>query len=476
MLIVGANVREQMRWARQHLYTLLILTPLVLGISFVTVSRLATEAPPWQPSFLAVLVLCVGFTFSLIGLSLTRATTEIYHVRKPEYMLDSLPVTLSTQLHAACLKRISHTIVVATLVVIVRSLSGAGRLIDVSVLLPLILFVSITSLTEVLSALAWIHCGHGGKRNSALVLIVAISVSALFAGLLLELIVRPLIVPGWITRLLLVSGGAGAIALYFLTRMLHQSWRASDIEYAKRLQDGGSRYEIFPRVLKRKFAPSIVAQLSRDLQLTLRAFSSAVYVALFMSMLFLLVLITVFATGWLPYSAIVPGWFDATWLPSVVAAKITCVLTTASCSILVAVLVAYQLPHFWLERATGATGTEMWETKLLYARAVSFSSPVVVWLISILSGTVPLFYMVPLLLECLWLWWIVSTLIGALAFEMPDRPELAIVLMISFGAVFGLLVASFWPIGLAFFAVNGYRGLALRGHARARFCLVTEGD
>ena len=87
-----------------------------------------------------------------------------------------------------------------------------------------------------------------------------------------------------------------------------------------------------------------------------------------------------------------------------------------------------------------------------------------------------MFYAVPLLLECLWEWWLVSTLIGALAFEIPDRPELAIVLMISFGAMFGLFVTIFWPIGIVLFALNGIRGLTIRGHARANFCLLTEGD
>jgi hypothetical protein len=98
------------------------------------------------------------------------------------------------------------------------------------------------------------------------------------------------------------------------------------------------------------------------------------------------------------------------------------------------------------------------------------------WMIAILSGMVPLYYVLPLLLECVWLWWIVSTLIGALAFDIPERPELAIVLMISFGAVVGLLITVFWPIGLVLFALNGIRGLTLRGHSRARFCLITEGD
>ena len=449
---------------------------MVVGISFVTVSRLSTEAPSWQPSFVTRSILCVGFVVILMGLALSRASAEIYHVRRPESILDSLPISLSTHLHAAFLKRISRTIVVAVLIVTVRTLSGFGQLLDPSVLLPLSLFVIIISLAEILSALGWIHCGHTGKGITAFGLVLVVFVSAIFAGLLLELIVRPLFVPSWISHALVIVGGIWIVALYSLARFLHQSWRAFDIELAKRIQSGGNRNLLGLQFLQRHFARPVVVQLSRDLQLTLRAFSSSVYVALFTFLLLLLVLITVLTTGWLPTAAITSGWFDATWLPAVMAVKVTCVLTTASCSIVVAVLVAYQLPHLWLERTTGASGKQMWESKLWYARVVSLASPLVVWLVSVVSGTIPAFYLLPLLIECIWLWWIVSTMIGALAFEIPDRPELAIVLMISFGAVFGLLVTIFWPIGLAFFAVNGYRGLTLRGHSRARFCLMMEGD
>jgi hypothetical protein len=257
---------------------------------------------------------------------------------------------------------------------------------------------------------------------------------------------------------------------------MHARWRAADIEYAKRLQAGGRLSAFGAHVLSRRFERAVAVQLARDLQLTLRAFSSAVYVALFIFALLLAALLTVLVTGWLPAVAREPGWFEATWLPAVMAAKIACVLMSAACSVLVAVLVAYQLPHFWLERATGATGRQMWQTKLWYARVMSLLAPLLAWLIAIVTGSVPFFYALPLLAECVWLWWLVSTLIGALSFETPDRPELAIVLMMSSGAVFGLFVTIFWPIGFVPFATNVIRGLTERGEQRAKFCLLTEGD
>jgi hypothetical protein len=439
------------------------------------VSRLAEEAPQWQPTFRASLILASVFVASLIGLSLTRASSEIYHLRRPESLLDALPVSLNTQLHAALLKRIARTIVLGLLLLIARVLFGGGRLLDANILLPLLLFMMIVALAEALAALSWIHWGHTGNKIAAFGTMLAIIVSAMLAGLLLLLIVSPHAWEGskfWPN----VSGAVWTVALYFLTRALHERWRASDVEYAKRLE-AGSRLSVFgARLLERRFERAIAVQLARDLQLTLRAFSSAVYVALFISILFLAAMATVLMTGLLGPAAGEAGWFEATWLPTVIAVKVTCVLLSASGAILVAVLVAYQLPHLWLERAVGATGKQMWETKLWYARLVSLPAPLIVWLIGLLSGAVPLFYALPLLAECVWLWWLTSTLIGALAFEVPDRPELAIVLMISSGAVFGLFVAVFWPVGIVLYALNVIRGLTERGHGRAGYCLLMEGD
>jgi hypothetical protein len=334
----------------------------------------------------------------------------------------------------------------------------------------------IISLAEVVAALCWIHWSHVRNKLQAINALVVLTVSGLIAGSFLLKIIRPLLLPLWVDRWILFVGTVWIIGLYVLMRQLHKAWRASDIEFAKRLQSGTRVKIIQQQMFEKRFSRDVAVQLARDLQLTLRAFSSAVYVSLFVFVLMGAVLFTVLTTAWLPSIAMPSSWLDATWLPSVIAVKIACVLASTSMSILVAVIVAFELPHFWLERATGTSGKGMWQCKLWYARLVSLPAPLVMLVIGIVSGAVPLFYALPLLLECIWLWWLVSTLIGALAFEIPDRPELAIVLMISFGATIGLLVSIFWPIGILLFALNGMRSLTIRGQARANFCLITEGD
>ncbi len=474
-LVIGASVREQLRWAKQHLYTLLILTPLVLGISYLTVSRLAEEAPGWNPSLRIAFFISSAFVFTAVVLSLSRAAIEIYHLRRPEAVLDALPVSYSTHFHAALAKRIARTAGLGLLIVVVRVLFAQSSSIDATTVAALLLFVLVVAQTQIFAALNWIHVGHTGSKPGALSAIVAgvaVLASAAVGGSLLLIVFSPSMLPAISALSAMTVAVLWSIALYTLARAQHRRWRTSDIEYAKRIQSA-NRGGTFLRLGKR-FQRAVAEQLRRDLQLTLRAFSSAVYVAVFVSALILLAMTTLLVTDLLPTATGQESWFAGTWLPTVMAAKIGCVLVTTSLSIVVAVLVQYQIPHFWLERAVGVTGSQMWETKLWYARLIGLPAPLLTATLAIISGTVPLWYALPLFVECFWMWWITSTLIGALAFEVPDRPELAIVLMLSAGTTFGLFVSIFWPIGFVLYALNLIRGLTERGQSRASYCLLME--
>src|SRR5262249_42672849 len=119
-------------------------------------------------------------------------------------------------------------------------------------------------------------------------------------------------------------------AIYLLARRSHGKWRVFDLEFARRLQATG-RWNIFRApVINRRFAPVIAAQIARDLQLTVRAFSSAVYVVLGISALWIIAMIVVLTTGLLPPPAVGTGWLDATWLPTALAIKAVCALVAVS--------------------------------------------------------------------------------------------------------------------------------------------------
>jgi hypothetical protein len=116
----------------------------------------------------------------------------------------------------------------------------------------------------------------------------------------------------------------------------------------------------------------------------------------------------------------------------------------------------------------------MWQAKLWYARLVSLPAPLAVWAAALGSGACPLFYALPLLAECLWIWWLVSTLMGSLAFETPAQPGLSIILMAFAGLSGGLLTAWMWPLGLLGGMATSQ--MAERAPHQAQNLLATEGD
>lgn len=475
-LITGAGAREGLRWARQHLYTLLILTPLVLLMTYAGVGSMVREHAEWEPSPGAGVTLAMLVAACLVALSMSRASAELYHLRGPESVFDTLPVSVNTHLLSALVRRIARTTAVALVALVARATLESGTAATGAWLLPSgALFVVLLALVETQAALAWIHWSHRRRRAQAALMLAVLLPSVAACGLLLLMIVAPEKLPARFHAGMLAVGAMLSAALYFLVGGLHRRWRASDSEYAKRLGTGGRRNPGGSRLLSRLFkSPPIAAQLARDLRLTRRGFSSAVYASAGIAALLCVVLLAALTTDWLPRSVARTG-FEATWLPPVMAVKFATALMTATLAALLPVLVAHQTPHLWLERSAGATGAELWRAKLWYARLVTLPAPLVAWMAGALSGGVPLFYVLPLLGEVLWLWWLVGTVAGTLAFEMPRQPGLAIILMTCAGLAAGFIVSLFWPIGLALY-VFGMQQMFMRGQHLAHLHLIEEGD
>ena len=495
-LIVGAWLVEDLRWARQNLYALLVLTPLVLGMTYFGVGRMVREAG-WSPTDAQVLVASVVASACLLALSMSRSGLEIYHLRRPESVFDSLPVTARVQLWAALLRRASRTLGVALAALVLRWLAG-GDVLDLRALASLALVVCVLASGEVFAAVEWIHWSHRREKSHAAVAVVVSSACALACGLLLAEILRPGAV-SFLVRAALgreaLSGAvefeAKALALavptlialltMWLAFVLHGRWRAGDSEFAKRLsaRDAlGSLGERVARLACRNIKDNagergaVAAQLARDLQLTLRGFSSAVYVAACVAALALLLLVALLAGG-VVRNGEAEGFLSAAWLPGALAVKLACVVASVALASLVPVLVAHEQPHLWLERSVGVRGEGAWRAKLYAARVLTLPAALLAWLAGLLCGAVPMFYALPLLAECLWLWWLVSTLAGGLAYEMPEQPGLALILTACATLGAGGLTAFAWPAGLAIYAM-GVQQLCMRGHARAHQHLKGE--
>ncbi len=476
-LIIGASLRSQLRWAKQHIYTWLILAPLVLGITYMTVSRLAQNLSTDNFSFTQTAIIGAVLFLSLIGLSMSRASAELYHLRRPATYFEALPLDASTHLYAALLTRFGRTVVVGLVIFSVKHLlkepMNAGNL------FALLLFLVLLTLSQTFAALLWIHFGH--TKKNGIILIAHVVVASALAGIIFALAIKrndTSYKELFVNSILIISS---SIASFFTLQKLHGRWRSSDIEHARRIESAKSFHLFTAAAFRRRFSPTVAAQLARDFQLTMRGFSSAVYVIALIIPLLLAALVATLTTNLLPPVADNSGWLDTMQLPQVSAVKITCSLIAASLASLTPVLVAYELPHLWLERATGASGLDMWQAKISYARLMSLPAPFLAYAIGASFANLPLFYLAPLFLECLMLWWAVSSLIGGLSFEMPTRPGLALIVMATVGigaglaASFGLLTSAFLPLGVMFYA-QVIHGLTDRGRARARFYLLYGED
>ncbi|MEO6391158.1 MAG: hypothetical protein ABIP75_04845, partial [Pyrinomonadaceae bacterium] len=326
------------------------------------------------------------------------------------------------------------------------------------------------ALTEVICGLAWVHWSHV-KHVGATVVALAISLMSAVIGADL---MRKLFLPVPWEQFDVVTAALNLwVVLLLATALLaHARWRARDIEFASRLRHRRARnWRAFRPVLAR-MRIAVRVLLTRDLALVRRVFSSAVYVSGSLILLILVLLLTVLWSRSLPNIENPYGWIGGSWLAPVMAVKAACVIGCLSVAALLPVVVAYQLPHLWLERSVGARDEDLWQAKLYLTRCITLPVSLMVWMVGAASGAVPANYVLPLLLECIWLWWMVSTVIGSLAFEIPDRPGLALVLMILIGFGGGMFIAWLWPVGIVVYVMGGIRTLRDRGISRAGYCLV----
>ena len=247
-----------------------------MGFSYASAASLAGEIDLRRLDPIVLLALTALFELCLISVSLSRATAELYHLRRPESHFEALPIAPTTHLHAALLMRLARTSVAALAILAIISRFGGGTREGIRMVAPLVLFVVLMALAEILGALNWIHWGHKRRKFPALGSAITVFLATLLAGLMLMDVMwfsRPHSSAFW-----LLSSGS-AVMLYMTVRISHERWRGSDIEYAGRLQQRGRGGAFLIRALTRRFSPIVRSQIARDLQLTLRGFSSAVYVA-----------------------------------------------------------------------------------------------------------------------------------------------------------------------------------------------------
>ncbi|MEJ7708605.1 MAG: hypothetical protein WKF84_01815 [Pyrinomonadaceae bacterium] len=375
-LIVATEARVAWRWARTHLYALLILAPLIVGMTYFSVSRWIESAPDLSLSPRAAFSAAFVAAFCLVISSLSRTTREIFHIRQPASMFDTLPVDTTTLLHAAVARRLARSAFVGVAIIAVRPLVDANHGANLEATLGLAAFVSVTALIQIFASLNWVHWSHARDLKTALAAFVALLVSTTIEMLLLIMIFNRGMLPTESGLWILSGAGIWAILLYLLVRLCFRRWRVEDLEWAKRLQTR-KRQRFFGGLARMRFLkPPVRAELARDLRLTVGIFSSAVYVSAGLAALWVASIATVLASNILP-AATTPavGWFETTWQPALLTVKIGSVGAVAALTALLPVLVHHQISRLWLERSVGTVGAELWQAKLWYARIISFPAP-----------------------------------------------------------------------------------------------------
>jgi hypothetical protein len=451
----------------------------VLGLAYLSVSQLAASLSTDEITFLQANLIGAALYVGCIVLGMSRATTELYHLRRPEYYFESLPVPASIHLHTALFSRWFRNSVIILALLLIKKLMQEH--LNAQTILLLSLFATLIATAQVFAALAWIHWGHVSNKMVTLAVLTLLALSMIGAGRGFAIALKDSPTRLFDFNIAVLSMVISIGVFYIITFALHKQWRAGDMEYARRLK-ATKPFRFFNSAsLRRRFSISVAAQLARDFQLTFRGFSSAVYVVTAIALLLLITLFAVLTTNILPPVPNELGWGDAMQLPQIAAVKIVCALLVTTLSILTPLLVAYEIPLLWLERATGTNGFEVWQAKLLYTRLISLPAPFLSFLVGLSTTNLPFFYLPLLFVECLMLWWSVSSLIGALAFEMPTRTGLAIIVMlvigssIGIGAALGYLTNALLPFGLMIYG-QVMHGLTNRGRARARYFLMFGDD
>src|SRR6185503_6216224 len=209
---------------------------LVVGFTYFTVARVINNLPPLEPSPSVAVAFAALFEAVLIALSLSRASAEIYHLRRAESYFDALPVDTATHLRAAIITRLIRTSFVAVAALLAHSRASAGAVLDLNNLLPFIIFIILTSLAEVFAALNWIHWGHVKDKLAAFVAIAIVLITIVLGAALLALIIKPDYFSQTFALWLIIGSAVWSASVCFIVHRMHERWRASDIEYAKRLQ------------------------------------------------------------------------------------------------------------------------------------------------------------------------------------------------------------------------------------------------
>ena len=461
LLIARYEARSLRRLAAQHAFLLFVLGPLiVVGGGFVAQPALermgswleAGTRPLGGGAIRSAGLLAAA---ALTAATLPGALREAFALGTPRAALEPLPVARWTLLHAALgaqLLRAAPAAVAAGAALAVAGAPLGDAAAVAAATLPQLMLLSVGAalalarwdglrsgrLAVGAAAVAAFAVAAAWFPVAALPLAPLAPLAALIGGGLGDAWNQP---SGWPPLLFGLVGQVGGLGLLYAGVLGLARIRRSDDRERLRLalERRRSAFNRLTRLIARRAGRPTAALVVRDLRLTLRGFSPAVAAAAWAA-------VAALAAGlWAAYQ---PG-FPEAWKAEVVllGEALACLCVAA----LAPLLLSFQLPYWWVERAAGASPDDIWRAKAIYAAAVTLP----VALIGFLAAAAIAPAEAPQLAgRSLLIWATVGPLFGALSFDVAASPVLGIFLGIVFGlALCGfLIIGAFWPLGLLLYA------------------------
>ncbi|MEW6730168.1 MAG: hypothetical protein AB1489_02405 [Acidobacteriota bacterium] len=485
LLLIGYRLLAAGRQVKDNIFTLFILGPLILGISYLIVQPYLIAIGEGIYSLPADTILELGITAFIFLLLLAPASVvaaECYPIQSPDAYLDSLPIAPVWHFSALVLIRAAKGLPLMIALSAIHYLieQAAGRspqLVSlwISVLLPALLQLTALQFVLVLVAAHYRFLQLGRLLPIFAVLLIIIALLPAASSILLFPIAgcRELftgVIKHWfagVPPLASTSSSLIALALSVIGLIgaffAYQRWSIQDREAVESML--GMRrtrgwllglVESFERLM----GVSAMAQLLRDLLLTFRFFSSAVYLG------FAVAILCQF--GFILFSLR----YGQTGLSFELAAQTACALASFALAALASALVKYQLAFLWLERSTPVKGIEMYHDKLWYARLLSLPALIISAVLMFLLSSADISSRIFLLAKMLLVWLMVSSFVGALSFEIITRPTLAIPFVaIASLSITSLTIRLWW----LWFLLYPYIMAKLAERARQRTYLLLTG-
>ncbi len=476
--ILRFRLRALGRALGRHAFTVLVIGPMiVVGFALIlepSVERAAGwlrgAAADWDgKEIIAAALLATGL---LVASGLSSAINELFAVRSSDGYLDALPVRPTVLINHAIVAQVIRAVPIgAVLGAVTLALSDSTSSFALPLSVTVAFLVVQLALAQLIFGLAFVHWGWFKRERSIMVagaLLLAVWLTSWnhAAAFLTGPLFPPAVFLGealcdalgiWSpTRTIGIYWGSsrGLIAaaefgqrlfwtlvLYKAVRTAYLRWRDEDREKAQASTQRRRLLAAWRGLAERRFGRAIGSLVLRDLRLTLRGFSPAVYVAGAAAALFELGALSAWLEGWLA-----PQWIGPFLL--------FCLsLACLSLSALAPLLLEHELPRMWMERSTGVAPTALWKAK--NRLALILSAPALAATIALAIAIEPTALDAVFLAGRAFLVWVtVATVIGTLAFEIAPSPALGLLL----GGVFAVglsglyALQDFWPIGLFLYA------------------------